>query len=153
MKQFIQNNFAFYSFGCLGLSAVVGYFGLDYIQDAHRKQPSIQLSMADEKKGTRIKSREEMRLEAMVENALKSSWKENLDNAFQAHERFMLPGRDHGQDPAFLLEIDKRADELWKKQEKKRRKRKKTSSLEEEEEEEEEELAGNNIEDKIQFWK
>jgi hypothetical protein len=120
MKQFIQKNFAFYSFGFLGLSAVVGYFGLEYIQDAHQKpQPSIQLSMAEEKKGTRIKSREEMHLEAMVENVLKSSWKQNLDNAFQAHERFMLPGRDHGQDPAFLHKIDKHTDELWKKQEKK----------------------------------
>ena len=64
-----------------------------------------------------------MRLQAMVENALKSSWQENLNNAFDAQERFMLPGRDHGGDPKFVKKIDRRADELLKKQDKRRKKK------------------------------
>lgn len=40
-------------------------------------------------------SQEELRLGSMIENAKKSTWDENLRNAVEAHERFMLPNRPH----------------------------------------------------------
>jgi hypothetical protein len=50
----------------------------------------------------------EVMLSAMLENAKQSSWQENLDNAMEAHEHFML-GSHGKQDPAFLERIRERA--------------------------------------------
>jgi hypothetical protein len=41
---------------------------------------------------------ERARLQAMIENAKESTWKENIANATFAQERFMLPGRYHPDD-------------------------------------------------------
>ena len=102
---------------------VSGWMCLSYIQDQQQHQhPQPPATVLDDK-SSRPKSREEMRLQAMVENALKSSWQENLSNAFDAQERFMLPGRDHGGDPKFLKKIDKKADEMLKKQTKRQKKK------------------------------
>lgn len=60
---------------------------------------------------------EQARLRAMIENAKQSSWRENLDNATLAQERFMLPGRDHGEVPAFVRKIDERSEELLRQDE------------------------------------
>lgn len=144
LKNFLQNNFFIYATGSMVISLGAAYIGLNLIKSRQKQQPSIQFALDDEKKGTRMKSREEIRLEAMVENALKSTRQENLDNAFHAHERFMLPGRDHGQDPLFLQKIEKRCDELMRKQEKRRKKKKRTL---------EQDMISEESEDKIQFWK
>ena len=119
---------------------------LEYIQGQQKeKHAALQkpASILDDP-SSRTKSRDEMRLQAMVENALKSSWKENLDNAFQAQERFMMPGRDHGKDPKFVRKINRRVDQLMKQQNK-----------EEGHDRNDEEGKGSESkqEDKIQFWK
>lgn len=135
-KRFIQNNFYTFASASLTVSVVSGWMGLNYIQDQQKQQhailqqPMSVLETTDDPESahappTRAKSREELRLQAMVENALKSSWRENLDNAFDAQTRFMLPGRDHGNDPEFLQKIDQRVAEKLKKQEKKAARRKK----------------------------
>ena len=64
-------------------------------------------------------TRNEAQLAAMVENAKKSSWQENLHNAADAQHRFMLPGRDvdNGKDtPAYVKNIDKRSEEILSKE-------------------------------------
>lgn len=84
----------------------------------------------------------------MVENAQKSTWKENLNNAFDAQERFMLPGRNHGTDPKFVQKIDQRCDELLKQQEKREKRRKEQHENATDDERKEEQH-----QDTIQFWK
>ena len=63
---------------------------------------------------TKKMTMEEARLAAMVENARKSSWKENLDNALQAQDQFMLPGQF--EKPEFMDKIEKRGLEIMKSQ-------------------------------------
>mmetsp|Transcript_24821 Transcript_24821/g.53554 ORF Transcript_24821/g.53554 Transcript_24821/m.53554 type:complete len:158 (+) Transcript_24821:200-673(+) len=58
---------------------------------------------------------QEAQLAAMLENAKKSSWQENLRNANDAQQRFMLPGRDvdEGRDaPEYVRRIDERSGEI-----------------------------------------
>ena len=55
------------------------------------------------------------RLIAMLENAKESSSKENVENAVNAQEQFMLPGR-HRNVPKFMDKIDRRSLEILKKQ-------------------------------------
>lgn len=147
MIRFIQRNFTTFAAGSLVLSIGSGWMCLEYIQNQQKeKHAALQkpASILDDD-ASRVKSREEMRLRAMVENALKSSWKENLENAFHAQERFMLPGRDHGKDPNFVRKIDKRADQLMKRQNAKRGKKNK--------EEDEAAADENSSETRIEFWK
>ena len=64
-------------------------------------------------------TRNEAQLAAMVENAKKSSWQENLHNAADAQHRFMLPGTDvdDGNDtPEYVKNIDKRSEEILSKE-------------------------------------
>ena len=68
-------------------------------------------------------TRNEAQLAAMVENAKKSSWQENLHNAADAQHRFMLPGRDvdDGNDtPEYVKNIDKRSEEILSKEKERR---------------------------------
>jgi len=126
-KRFINNNFAIFATGSMAASMVAGWVCLSYIQDPNNQKQNPYLlqqnqqpaTILDDKSNNRVRSREEYRLQAMVENALNSTWQQNLDNAFQAQERFMLPGRHEGQaQPKFVDQIDRRAEELLKKQEK-----------------------------------
>lgn len=51
----------------------------------------------------------------MLETAKSSSWQENLRNAADAQERFMIPGNDadNGRDtPDYIKKIDKRSSEI-----------------------------------------
>ena len=57
----------------------------------------------------------EARLIAMLENAKESSWQENLENAVEAQEQFMLPGRQRDV-PKFMNQIDQRSMEILKNQ-------------------------------------
>jgi hypothetical protein len=60
-------------------------------------------------------SMNEAQLAAMVENAKSSSWQENLHNASDAQQRFMLPGRDIDNDvdtPEYVKRIDERSQEI-----------------------------------------
>uniref|UniRef100_A0A7R9WQK8 Uncharacterized protein n=1 Tax=Craspedostauros australis TaxID=1486917 RepID=A0A7R9WQK8_9STRA len=63
---------------------------------------------------------EEARVRAMIEQAKESTWQENLDRAFAAQDRFMLPGRDFGSSPKFVKQIDERSQQLLQKDEKER---------------------------------
>ena len=70
-------------------------------------------------------TRNEAQLAAMLENAKKSSWQDNLRNAADAQDRFMLPGRDvdSGRDaPEYIKRIDKRSEEILQTQEEEKNK-------------------------------
>mmetsp|Transcript_32772 Transcript_32772/g.33123 ORF Transcript_32772/g.33123 Transcript_32772/m.33123 type:complete len:151 (+) Transcript_32772:2-454(+) len=54
---------------------------------------------------------EEARLIAMLENAKESSWQENVENAVDAQEHFVLPGRQRNV-PKFMDKIDQRSFEI-----------------------------------------
>ena len=75
----------------------------------------------------KLLSQEEARLRAMIEHAKESNWKENLDNAVQAQEYFMLPGRSAGQ-PKFADEIDDRSQEMVRQDRKQRLQEKKATT-------------------------
>ena len=59
-------------------------------------------------------SQHEAQLKAMIENAKQSTWRENLENAVDAQERFVLPNRDSsGEDvPEYVRRIDERSREM-----------------------------------------
>jgi len=63
-----------------------------------------------------ITTRNEAQLSAMVQNAKNSSWQENLRNAADAQERFMLPGKNVDDDsdkvPEYISNISKRSEEI-----------------------------------------
>ena len=158
MKQFINNHFTSFVIGSLTLSVASGWMCLWYIQGrpraAHLSQP-VAASVLGDDSSRRIKSREELRLRAMVENALQSTWKENLNNAFHAQERFMLPGRrrrrhDGADDPKFIQKIDQRCDELMKQQ---LVDNKKQTRMEEMTTEDDMANRGETSHDTTQFWK
>lgn len=83
---------------------------------------------------------EQARVLAMIENAQASTWRENINNATVAQERFMLPGRtprdEQGQNvvPEFMKKIEARAVELvlqneyQREQEQERSKKRKITS-------------------------
>jgi ribosomal protein L37AE/L43A len=50
---------------------------------------------------------------AMLENAKQSSWQENLDNAFEAQEHFMLGSKGRSE-PKFLNKIKEHGAEMGK---------------------------------------
>jgi hypothetical protein len=61
---------------------------------------------------------EEARLIAMLENAKESSWQQNLENAVDAHEKFMLPNSKPDV-PDFMNKIDQRSKQILEDQHKK----------------------------------
>ena len=60
-------------------------------------------------------SLDEARLIAMLENAKESSWRENVSNAIDAQEQFMLPGRNR-KEPKFMDRIEQRSMEILRNQ-------------------------------------
>jgi hypothetical protein len=60
-------------------------------------------------------SLDEARLIAMLENAKESSWRENVETAVDAQERFMLPGRQRTE-PKFMNKIEQRSIEILQNQ-------------------------------------
>ena len=162
IKRFIQNNFASFAAGSLTLSLASGWLCLGYIQDQQQKHHQQPASSVLNDTSTRIRSREEFRLQAMVENALQSTWKENLDNAFDAQERFMLPGRfnnnnknQQGEDqPKFAQKIEQRCEELWKQQEKRQRQHQKRETQQQlEQNSDNTATVKENVKDETRFWK
>ena len=71
-------------------------------------------------------TRNEAQLAAMLENAKKSSWQDNLRNAADAQDRFMLPGRDvdsgRRDAPEYIKRIDERSEEILQTQEEEKNK-------------------------------
>ena len=111
MFQRLHSRMSFPAFvvGTLTASALSGWFCFSII-----KRKSLTEVHFDD---VRPASFEEARLKAMIENAQSSSWQENLDNAMQAQERFMLPGRNH-QAPDFLEKINRRGHEILREEQK-----------------------------------
>lgn len=82
----------------LGGSVLCGWFCFTILdQDQQAKEANVALHRGRQPK---LLSQEEARLRAMIEQAKESNWKENLDNAVQAQEYFMLPGRSQGDKPS-----------------------------------------------------
>lgn len=77
---------------------------------------ALQNNAWEEHEARRSMTQNEAMLAAMLENARNSSWRENLDNAVDAHEHFMLgsEGRDY---PKMVAKIRERRDDLMKKSE------------------------------------
>lgn len=71
--------------------------------------------LANSNDGSTTTSPQEAQLKAMIENAKKSSWKENLQNAADAQERFMLPGRSN-EVPEYVKRIDERREEILREE-------------------------------------
>ena len=73
----------------------------------------------------------EAQLAAMIENAKRSSWRENLRNAADAHERFMIPVRDadEGREPPeYVKRINERSKEILKDETEKERRLKESEN-------------------------
>ena len=78
-----------------------------------------------------IVSLEEAQLAAMLENAKKSTWQENLRNASDAQDRFMLPNNEddgNGTTPEYVKKIYDRSQEILRDEERKREETKNFSS-------------------------
>ena len=75
-------------------------------------------------------SLEEAQLAAMLENAKNSTWQENLRNASDAQDRFMLPNEDDGigMTPEYVKKIHDRSQEILRDEERKREETKNFSS-------------------------
>ncbi|KAL7455671.1 hypothetical protein ACHAWC_007202 [Mediolabrus comicus] len=108
--------------GATALSFVVGFIEVRDSFDATKTQHDINSSDtyaddidADSAPSANAVTKQEAQLAAMLENAKNSSWQDNLRNAADAQQRFMLPGRDidNGQDkPAYIKRIVDRSEEI-----------------------------------------
>ena len=58
-------------------------------------------------------SRNEAMIAAMIDHCNESSWRENLDNAFEAQHHFMLGSTDQPE-PKLLSHIKERSDAILK---------------------------------------
>eukprot|EP00980_Cylindrotheca_fusiformis_P003239 scaffold735_cov116-Cylindrotheca_fusiformis.AAC.9 len=89
----------------LGGSTLAGIVAFKIVDDgeAYRRDPSEKMTM------------EEARLIAMLENAKESNWRQNLENAVDAQEQFMLPNAKR-EVPDFMSQIDNRSREILKNQ-------------------------------------
>ena len=67
----------------------------------------------DEYEARRSMSKNEAMVAAMLENARNSSWRENFDNAVEAHEHFMLGS----QGSELVGRISERSNDLMNKSE------------------------------------
>lgn len=94
------------SVAALGLSCAAGlalFSLIDHDNDQHHVEGKVMTF-------------ERARLQAMIENAQQSTRQENLDNALQAQERFMLP-RQEAKVPDFMIRIDSRSKEIMREHE------------------------------------
>jgi hypothetical protein len=116
----------------MGGSTLVGVFLFRIIDGGndndYKRNPKQKMSL------------DEARLIAMLENAKESSWRENVENAIDAQEQFMLPGRGR-KEPKFMDSIEERSVEIL------RNHHEKIDEEERERREEEEE------ENTTSFWK
>jgi hypothetical protein len=109
----------------LGGSVLCGWFCFTIMErDQQLKEANVALHRGGQPK---LMSQDEARLRAMIEHAKESNWKENLDNAVQAQEHFMLPGRS-GAQPKFADKIDDRSQEMIREDRKQRLQEKKATT-------------------------
>mmetsp|Transcript_21440 Transcript_21440/g.44086 ORF Transcript_21440/g.44086 Transcript_21440/m.44086 type:complete len:145 (+) Transcript_21440:100-534(+) len=93
--------------GLLGGSTLVGVVLFRIIdggnESDYKRNPDQKMSVG------------EARLIAMLENAKESSWQENVENAIDAQEQFMLPGRNR-KEPKFMDKIEQRSMQILRNQ-------------------------------------
>lgn len=82
----------------------------------NRNPSSLRSSGGDANSPSRAMSGDEALVRAMIENAKESSWQENLANALDAHERFVLPGQQGQAQPEFVDKIVERSDRMIEEQ-------------------------------------
>jgi hypothetical protein len=95
-----------------------------------REHHAKQLSSNTDDAHTKSISRHEAQVQAMIENARNSSWRQNLENAVDAQERFVLPNRHSNVEenvPEYLQRIDERSKEILIVQEEAEREKEKTT--------------------------
>ena len=85
----------------------------------NRNPSSLRSSGGDANSPSRAMSGDEALVRAMIENAKESSWQENLANALDAHERFVLPGQQ-GQAGDPNLSKRKLRSQHWNKNKRRR---------------------------------
>ncbi|KAI2501244.1 hypothetical protein MHU86_13188 [Fragilaria crotonensis] len=114
---FSREHFPKFLTATMALSGLTGYFTMDYIQRTKwEAREALHDRVWEEHQRIKSMSTNESMVVAMVENAKNSSWRENLDNAFEAQEHFMLGSADR-QEPKFLTSIRERRDMMAKKPE------------------------------------
>lgn len=123
----LTSRFSLFVVGTLAASSAAGYvcFSIVDNQKYGGSKQQQQQEMHSEEGPTAdmtTSTAEEVRLQAMIENARNSSVSENLENAFQAQERFMLPNRKHDTKPEFVKKIDKRSEEILLEEKQQRQK-------------------------------
>mmetsp|Transcript_31835 Transcript_31835/g.46947 ORF Transcript_31835/g.46947 Transcript_31835/m.46947 type:complete len:130 (-) Transcript_31835:186-575(-) len=97
-------------------SSLIGFSLLGCaLLSAHHEMHKKELERLSEKNSKSDMTHDQAMIAAMIENARDSSWQENLSNAMQAQERFMLPGRKT-RTPEFVHKIKQRSDDIMEKQ-------------------------------------
>ena len=98
----------------LGGTTLMSIILFKIIDDGHEDYNYAKQRSNDPNNQTKM-TMDGARLIAMLENAKESSSTENVENAVNAQEQFMLPGR-HRNVPKFMDKIDRRSLEILKKQ-------------------------------------
>jgi len=104
---------------CGNIASLVAFIEL---RDRYKHPEQYAMS---QKTPTSDVTQNEAQLAAMLENAKNSTWRDNLRNASDAQQRFMLPGRDIDEGkgaPEYLNRINKRSKEILKDVNEKRKK-------------------------------
>jgi hypothetical protein len=92
----------------------------------HHAKQQLSSNGTEDDAHTKSISRHEAQVQAMIENARNSSWRQNLENAVDAQERFVLPNRHREENvPEYLQKIDERSNEILIVQEEEERNREK----------------------------
>uniref|UniRef100_A0A7S1GMZ7 Transmembrane protein n=1 Tax=Cyclophora tenuis TaxID=216820 RepID=A0A7S1GMZ7_CYCTE len=94
-------------------SGVTGFVTMNYVQQKQWENRQVWIDEDYMKRHHPNISRNEAMTIAMVEDAKKSTWEQNLDTAFAAHEQFMF-GPQNGKEPALLQRLKTRTEELVK---------------------------------------
>mmetsp|Transcript_2065 Transcript_2065/g.3255 ORF Transcript_2065/g.3255 Transcript_2065/m.3255 type:complete len:137 (+) Transcript_2065:39-449(+) len=107
VRLMLNHRFSVFVVGTLAASIGTGWVSYSIIEN--RKHVPEEEDPSTE---SRQLTAEEARLRAMIENAQNSSFEENMSNALQAHERFMLPNHRHDESIPLVKKIDQRSREL-----------------------------------------
>lgn len=113
-SRLIQKNFSKVIVASLAGTGLLGLLSFQVVDGRMQASQQHNANGSGDAENREI-SRDEALVRAMIENAKDSSWKENLNNAVQAHERFMLPGRPT-EEPEFLDKVAKKSEKILEKQ-------------------------------------
>jgi len=106
-------NFPSFLVFTMASSGLLGYMSMDYVLKRQAETERLMLQnyhRVHQPQDGEISEKMAM-VTAMIQNAKTSSFQENLDNAFDAQDRFML-GSQGQEEPAFMKRIRKRSEKL-----------------------------------------